>query len=134
MTRLLTSCMVAATLAGVAAGCADDDAPTFPVAPELDFTITAATEIPDKGVIPVAVRLTRARFVQFPLTFTFEKENLDEPSLVIAERSIDEPGDGEITIQVDVRKDPIIRVTVTEAGSRGISVSKALQIDVLTFP
>lgn len=133
MFRFLTGCAMAIALAGVGSACADDT-PTSSLLPELDFTITAVTQIPDKGVIPVTVRLTKARFVRFPLTFVFEKENLDEPAVVSARRSIDEPADGEITLNIDVRKDPIIRVTLTEDGARGISVTKSVQIDVLTFP
>lgn len=132
MIRFLAGCATVA-VAAMGTGCADDG-PTSSVLPELDFKITAATEVPDKSVIPVTVTLTKARFVQFPLTFVFEKENLDEPAVLSATRSIDEPADGEITINIDVRKDPIIRVTLTEAGTRGISVTKAVQIDVLTFP
>lgn len=131
--RCLTG-FLAVVLTCLFSACADDEAPTAPTGPELDFALEVPERILGKRVVPVTARLIRASRVEFPLTFVFEKQNTGEPSFVTARRSIDESFEGEITIKIAARMDPRVRVTLTEAGARGLTVTKSARIDVLTFP
>ena len=115
--------------------CNDSDGPAGPAEKALDFTLQAPGSVPTKQVLQIEVRVTQATLVNYPLTVTFEEANLDEPYAVIASVLLQKPEDTIARISEEAARDPLYRVTITEAGGAAVlSVSKTVQVDVLDFP
>lgn len=116
-------------------GCEDADGPTGASGPELDFDLTASSEVIDsKSRVEIVVRITRAVGVEFPLTVRFEKQNVGDAFIQEGLFVLRSDSETTATISPPLRQDPKIRATVTESSSRAISVSKTISIDVVDFP
>ena len=117
-----------------AAACSDDG-PAGPGEPRLAFDITAPRVIEaDKALVEVLVTISQSARVVYPLRVRFEKANVGQPFILEGERVLANSSETRTTLRIPVTQDPRIRVTVTESGTTGLSVSKTIQIDVLEFP
>jgi hypothetical protein len=133
MTRALGALLIVVLMAGAA--CEDENGTTGPAEKELDFTLSAPSSVPTKQQIEIEVHITRASLVNYPLTVTFEEANVDQPYAVVATVLLQKPEDTLARISEEAARDPLYRVTVSEAGQAAVlSVSKTLQVDVLDFP
>lgn len=118
-----------------AVACNGGGGPAAPAQKALAFTLAAPSSVPTKQVIEIEVRVTEARLVNYPLTVTFEEANLNEPYAVIASVLLQKPEDTLARIAEEAARDPLYRVTITEAGGAAVlSVSRTVQVDVLDFP
>ncbi len=120
-------------LAAAALGCSSDN-PSAPAETALDFQIDVPHQIQTKGVLDVETRITRANGIQYPLTVTYEKANVDEPFLKVGEVYINDASQSVTGVRVPILKDPQIRVTVSEASAAHLTVSKTVAVDVVDFP
>lgn len=119
----------------VAAACSGESGPTGPPEKALAFTLAAPSSVPTKQVVEIEVRVTRAALVNYPLTVTFEEANLNEPYALVAAVQLQKPEDTLVRISEEAARDPLYRVTITEAGGAAVlSVSRTVQVDVLDFP
>ena len=126
--------LAAIALASVVA-CNGEGGPAGPAQKALAFTLAAPTSVPTKQVVEIEVRVTEARLVNYPLTVTFEEANLNEPYTVVASMLLQKPEDTLARINEEAARDPLYRVTITEAGGAAVlSVSRTVQVDVLDFP
>jgi hypothetical protein len=126
--------LAAVALAGAAA-CTDGGGPAGPAEKALAFTLAAPAAVPTKQVVEIEVRVTEARLVNYPLTVTFEEANRDEPYAMVAAVILRKPEDTLARIAEEAARDPLYRVTITEAGGAAVlSVSRTVQVDVLDFP
>jgi hypothetical protein len=115
--------------------CSGESGPAGPAEKALAFTLAAPTSVPTKQVVEIEVRVTEARLVNYPLTVTFEEANLNEPYAVVASVLLQKPEDTLARIAEEAARDPLYRVTITEAGGAAVlSVSRTVQVDVLDFP
>jgi hypothetical protein len=118
-----------------AVACSGGGGPAAPAQKALAFTLAAPTSVPTKQVVEIEVRVTEARLVNYPLTVTFEEANLNEPYAVVASVLLQKPEDTLARIAEEAARDPLYRVTITEAGGAAVlSVSRTVQVDVLDFP
>jgi hypothetical protein len=118
-----------------AVACSDGGGPAGPALKALAFTLVAPTSVPTKRVVEIEVRVTEARLVNYPLTVTFEEANRTEPYAVVASVLLRKPEDTLARIVEEAARDPLYRVTITEAGGAAVlSVSRTVQVDVLDYP
>ena len=122
--------VAAAALAAV--GCSES--PTGPSGVGLDFQIFAPATLPTKAVVDVETRIAGSERIEYPLLVTYEKANVGESFVVVGTQTIADARTRSVAMRVPLFEDPRIRVTVTEASSRAVSVSKTVQVDVLDFP
>jgi hypothetical protein len=128
--RALAAIVLMASIA-----CSDESGPAGPAEKALEFTLSAPSSVPTKQVIEIEVRVTQAALVNYPLAVTFEEANLNEPYAVIASVLLQKPEDVLARISEEAARDPLYRVTITEAGGAAVlSVSRTVQVDVLDFP
>lgn len=126
---------LAAIALTVAAACSGESGPAGPPEKALAFTVAAPSSVPTKQVVEIEVRVTRAALVNYPLTVTFEEANLNEPYALVAAVQLQKPEDTLVRISEEAARDPLYRVTITEAGGAAVlSVSRTVQVDVLDFP
>ena len=126
---------LAAIALASAFACSGGGGPTGPAQKALAFTLTAPISVPTKQVVEIEVHVTEARLVNYPLTVTFEEANLNQPYAVVASVLLRKPEDTFARINEEAARDPLYRVTITEAGGAAVlSVSRSVQVDVLDFP
>lgn len=129
---------LAGLLPGVAlivAACGEGDPVGAEIlSPEFDFQVEAPKRLETKSLIDVRVTITKTRGVMFPITIVFEKSNVGEPFIREGAFVLFDPSERTASLRLAPRKDPRIRVTVTESSERALSVSKTIAIDVLDFP
>jgi hypothetical protein len=126
---------LAAIVLTASVACSGESGPVGPAEKALAFTLAAPTSVPTKQVVEIEVRVTEARLVNYPLTVTFEEANLNEPYAVVASVLLQKPEDTLARIAEEAARDPLYRVTITEAGGAAVlSVSRTVQVDVLDFP
>jgi len=119
----------------VAVACSGEGGPAGPPEKALAFTVAAPSSVPTKQVVEIEVRVTRATLVNYPLTVTFEEANLNEPYALVAAVQLQKPEDTLVRISEEAARDPLYRVTITEAGGAAVlSVTRTVQVDVLDFP
>ncbi|MGH7573482.1 MAG: hypothetical protein ACREMK_16815 [Gemmatimonadota bacterium] len=131
MTRFPVVLMLAGAWFALA-GCSDEDGPTGPVAPFLDFQIQIPREIESKSMVEVLVTVTASR-VEFPLEVKIEKANAGQPFLLEGTARLF-GSDRTVSFVTVPRQDPRYRFTVTESGVRALSVQKIVSVEVLDFP
>jgi len=134
MKARMANAVVAAMLAVTGGACSDDGNPVEVVrGGGIDFAIDAQTRLISKSVVEVTARLTRIDPEAFPLRFTFEKANVGEPFVLASERVVTGLEETPVSVRLAARKDPRVRVTVAEMRPDGLSLTKSIQIDVLSF-
>lgn len=134
MKARVANAIVAAMLAVTGVACSDDGNPVEVVrGGGIDFAIDAQTRLISKSVVEVTARLTRIDPEAFPLRFTFEKGNVGQPFVLASERVVTDPNETAVSIRLAARADPRVRVTVAEVRPDGFSLTKSIQIDVLSF-
>lgn len=123
-------------IALVATGACDDTGgSTGPAEKALDFSLSAPSEIPTKGLVDLEARVTAAVLVNYPLTVTFEEANEDQGYAVIGTVLLQKPEDTVARSHEDAARDPLYRVTICEAGQAArLCVSRTARVDVLDFP
>lgn len=128
--------LTAAVCAGAALFGCDDEGPTGPLTPRLDFTISVPEEIPTKQTTDIEVRILDTRLIEYPLSIVFEKQNLDEAFVGAGQLILFNESERTATLlSVPIAEDPRFRVTITESSDRAFSVSQTTdRIDVLDFP
>lgn len=126
---------LAAIALASAFACSGGGGPTGPAQKALAFTLAAPISVPTKQVVEIEVHVTEARLVNYPLTVTFEEANLNQPYAVVASVLLRKPEDTLARIHEEAARDPLYRVTITEAGGAAVlRVSRTVQVDVLDFP
>ena len=126
---------LAALALTVAAACSGESGPAGLPAKALAFTVAAPTSVPTKQVVEIEVRITRAALVNYPLTVTFEEANHNEPYALVTTVQLLKPEDTLVRISEEAARDPLYRVTITEAGGAAVlSGSRTVQVDVLDYP
>jgi hypothetical protein len=123
---------IAMAFVGMAA--CEDDGTTGPAQKTLEFTLSAPSSVPTKQVVELEARVTQAVLVNYPLTVTFEEANADDTFALVSTVQLLKPEDTVAAINEEAARDPLYRVTVSEAGGAPLRVSKTAQIDVLDFP
>lgn len=119
-------------MALVGAAC-EEEGTTGPAEKTLDFTLSAPSSVPTKQVVQLEARVTQAVLVNYPLTVTFEEANADDTFALVTTVLLSKPEDTIARINEEAARDPLYRVTVSEAGGAPLRVSKMAQIDVLDF-
>ncbi|HUP00630.1 MAG TPA: hypothetical protein VM737_03795 [Gemmatimonadota bacterium] len=133
MKRLFVMSMLF-VLAVLAAGCDGERTPAGPIPPpRLEFTILAPPEIDTKKVVEVIVRIDVAQSVDFPLRVEVEKANVGEDFFGAGTLAVQSEAQKTVTFPIPIAMDPTLRVTVTESGAGGISVTQTVAIDVLDY-
>jgi hypothetical protein len=89
--------------------------------------------IETKTTVDLVVTVTIARAVEFPLEVRVEKANAGQPFFLEGTKQLPE-GQRTVSFVAVPRQDPQYRVTVTESGAEGLSVSKTVAVEVLDFP
>ena len=120
--------------AAVAFAACSDDGPSGLGRKTLDFEIEAPQQIPTKSVVTVEARITDIDAARYPLIFVFEKANVGEPFVAVAQITLARSGQRIASAAIPVVMDPRIRVTVRESSESETTVSKTVFIDVLDFP